>query len=70
VPLTRPEKQKSFIESITSGNLINDAAQGADSALSAMLGRTAAYTGKAITWDELMKSTEVFDPKIDVNKLG
>jgi predicted dehydrogenase len=65
-----PEKQKSFIESITSGNFVNEAAPGADSALSGMLGRTAAYTGKAITWDELMKSNEVFDPKIDVNTLG
>jgi len=65
-----PEKQKAFIESITSGNFLNEAAPGADSALSGVLGRTAAYTGKAITWDELMKSNEVFDPKIDVNKLG
>jgi len=65
-----PEKQKAFIESITSGKLLNEAAQGADSALSGMLGRNAAYTGKAITWDELMKSAEVYDPKIDLNKLG
>jgi myo-inositol 2-dehydrogenase/D-chiro-inositol 1-dehydrogenase len=64
------EKQKSFIESITSGNFLNETAPGADSALSGMLGRTTAYTGKAVSWDELMKSNEVFDPKIDVNKLG
>jgi len=64
------EKQKAFVESIKSGNLLNEAAQGAESALSAMLGRTAAYTGKAVTWDELMKSKEVFDPKIDINKMG
>lgn len=65
-----PEKQKAFIESIISGKLLNEAAQGADSALSGMLGRNAAYTGKIITWDELMKSQEVYDPKIDLNKLG
>lgn len=65
-----PEKQKAFIESITSGKLLNEAAQGADSALSGMLGRNAAYTGKIITWEELMKSQEVYDPKIDFNKLG
>jgi predicted dehydrogenase len=64
------EKQKSFIESITSGNLINEAAPGADSALSGMLGRTAAYTGKPITWEEQLKSQEVWDPKIDLNKLA
>ena len=44
--------------------------QGAESALSAMLGRTAAYTGKLVTWDELMKSKEVFDPKIDISKFA
>jgi len=65
-----PEKQKSFIESITSGNFLEEAAQGADSALSAMLGRTAAYTGKAVTWDKLMKSSEVLDPKIDLAELA
>ena len=50
------EKQKAFVESITGGEFHNQAAQGAESALSAMLGRTAAYTGKLVTWDELMKS--------------
>ena len=64
------EKQKSFVESITSGKFLNDAALGADSALSAILGRTAAYTGKTITWDKLMKSKEVLDPKIDLNKFA
>ena len=64
------EKQKSFIESITSGNYINEASQGAETALSCMLGRTAAYTGKPVTWDQLLKSKEVYDPKIDLNKLS
>jgi len=64
-----PEKQKSFIESITSGKFINEAAQGADSALAGMLGRTAAYTGKAVTWVELMHSEEVWDAEIDLSKL-
>jgi myo-inositol 2-dehydrogenase/D-chiro-inositol 1-dehydrogenase len=60
-----PNKQKAFIESITSGNLLNEAQQGAESALAGMLARTAAYTGKELTWDELMKSKEVWDPKMD-----
>jgi myo-inositol 2-dehydrogenase/D-chiro-inositol 1-dehydrogenase len=60
-----PNKQKAFIESITSGNLVNEAVQGAESALAGILGRTAAYTGKAVTWDKLMKSKEVSDPKMD-----
>ncbi len=65
-----PEKQKAFVDSITSGNLHNQAAQGAESALSAMLGRNAAYEGRALTWDELLKSKEVYNPKLDITKLA
>ena len=60
-----PSKQKSFIDSITSGNLLNEAAQGAESALAAMLGRMAAYTGHEVTWEKLMKSKETWDPRVD-----
>src|SRR6266567_329595 len=63
------EKKKSFIESITSRNFHNQAAKGAESALSCMMARSAAYKGHEVTWDELVKSTEVWDPKIDLNKL-
>jgi predicted dehydrogenase len=58
-------KQKAFIASITSGNLLNEATQGAESALAAMLGRMAASTGEEATWEKLMKSKEVSDPKMD-----
>jgi myo-inositol 2-dehydrogenase / D-chiro-inositol 1-dehydrogenase len=64
-----PEKKKAFVESITSGNFHNQAAKGAESALSCMMARTAAYKGREVTWDETMKSSEVWDPKIDLNKL-
>jgi hypothetical protein len=64
------EKKKSFVESITSGNFHNQADKGAESAISCILARTAAYKGREITWDEMMKSTDVLDPKIDLNKLG
>ena len=67
--LADPEKKKAFVASITSGNFHNQAAKGAESALSCMLARSAAYTGRELTWDELMKSTEVLDPKIDLHKL-
>jgi hypothetical protein len=67
--LADPEKKKAFVESITSGNFHNQAAKGAESALSCMMARTAAYTGREVTWDELMKSNEVWDPKIDLSKL-
>jgi predicted dehydrogenase len=62
-------KQKHFIESITSGKPINQARQGAESALTAIMGRQAAYTGRTWTWDDVMKYDEVWDAKLDVAKL-
>ena len=64
------EKQKAFISSITSGKFHNQAAAGVESALTAMLGRQAAYQGHELTWDELLRSNEHWDPGIDLNKLG
>ena len=63
------EKKKAFVESITSGNFHNQADKGAESALSCMMARTAAYTGREVTWEETLKSRETWDPKIDLNKL-
>jgi len=64
------EKHAAFIQSITSGKFHNQAAAGAESALSAMLGRTAAYTGNPATWDDLLRSTETWDSGIDIEKLA
>jgi predicted dehydrogenase len=64
-----PEKKRAFIESVTSGNFHNQADKGAESAISCMMAREAAYKRREITWDEIMKSKEVYDPKIDLNKL-
>ncbi len=59
-------KEKAFIESITSGNFVNEAQSGAESTLTSILGRTAAYTGRELTWDLLMKSKEIWDPKMNL----
>jgi hypothetical protein len=58
------------VDSITSGNFHNQAAKGAESAISCILARTAAYKDHEITWDEIIKSTEVLDPKIDLSNLA
>src|SRR5437870_4327602 len=55
------EQKKAFIESITSGNFHNQAAKGSESALSCIMARTAAYKGHEVTWEEMMKSKEVWD---------
>lgn len=60
-----PNKQKNFIESIVGGSFLDEAHDGAVAALSAMLGRTAAYTGNEVTWEELLRSREVWDPRMD-----
>jgi len=65
-----PNKQKAFIESIVSGNLINEAASGGEAALSAMLGRMAASTGREVTWEKLLSSKEVLDPKMNWNQFA
>jgi len=65
-----PEKKKAFVESITSGNFHNQAAKGSESAISCMMARTAAYKGHEITWDEILKSKEEWDPKINLEKLA
>jgi len=65
-----PEKKKAFVESITSGNFHNQAALGAESALSAMLGRTAAYEGHAVTWDQLLASKMHWDLGIDLSQFA
>ena len=46
------EKKKAFVESIASGNFHNQADKGAESALSWVMARTAACTGREVTWEE------------------
>lgn len=65
-----PEKHKAFIEAISSGKFHNQAKQGAESALTAILARTAAYSGKEVSWEQLLKSDEAWDAKLDLGKLG
>jgi len=63
------EKHKSFFGSITSGQFHQQAPQGVESALTAMLARRAAYTGREVTWEELLRSNERWDAKITIEKM-
>jgi len=65
-----PEKKKAFVASILSGKFHNQAGAGAESAMSCMMARTAAYTGREITWEETLRSKEVWDAHLDLNKLA
>lgn len=64
-----PEKVKSFIENIKSGKFENQIQQGAESTLSAMMGREAAYRRKEMTWDQIRKSRQQWKMPVDVMKI-
>jgi myo-inositol 2-dehydrogenase / D-chiro-inositol 1-dehydrogenase len=49
---------KAFCDSIRSGKLLNNSDQAVESNLTAILGRTAAYQNRLVTWDEMMASNE------------
>ena len=63
------EKKKLFVESITSGKFHNQAEKGVESAVSCMMARTAAYTGREVSWEEQWKSKEEWVSKINLEKL-
>ena len=52
-----------FFASIRNGKLINDGIWMAHSTLLALMGRMAAYTGQAVTWEEAMNSQEKLVPE-------
>jgi myo-inositol 2-dehydrogenase/D-chiro-inositol 1-dehydrogenase len=45
-----------LIQSIKSGKPLNELQAVTESTMTAILGRTAAYSGKVVTWDDMMKS--------------
>ena len=65
-----PEKKRLFVESITSGKFHNQAAKGVESAVSCMMARTAAYTGREVTWEQQMASKEEWKSGINLEKMG
>lgn len=56
------QEHEDLIASIRAGNPINEAQAVAESTMTGILGREAAYSGKAIAWDEAMKSTTRLGP--------
>ncbi len=64
------DKDRAFIESITSGQFHNQAADGVDTALSCMLGRMAGQLGREVTWDEQLQHGEQYKMTIDMSQFG
>jgi predicted dehydrogenase len=59
-------KEKAFIRSIETGNYLNETLQGAESTLTAILGREAASSKKEMTWEHIVSSNETLDPKLNL----
>jgi len=57
---------KSFCESILSRKCVNNMEESANSALTCILGRTAAYEGRLVTWDEMIKANAKLDAKLNL----
>jgi predicted dehydrogenase len=55
---------QNFIQSIAAGKPINNAATAVESNFTGILGRMAAYRGAAVTWDEMMASTEKWEASL------
>jgi len=57
------QEHEDLIASIRAGNPINEAQAIAESTMTGILGREAAYSGKAIAWDDAMQSTTRLGPE-------
>ena len=63
-------KMKALVASIQSGKFDNQCEQGADTTLTTILGRMAAYKGTEVSWDKMMKSKESWNLKMNLDSLG
>ena len=54
------DKERTFIESVTSGNFHNQIAAGVETALSCMLGRMAGLQQREVTWEDLLAHGETY----------
>ena len=63
-------KVKAFVDGIKAGKFDNQAEQGAESTLSVILGRTAAYSGRELTWDRLTRTDTKWDLKLNLDEFG
>jgi len=60
------QEHADLIESIRSGKPVNETQNVAYSTLTAIMGRESAYTGKTVTWDEMMNSDlDLFPKKVE-----
>jgi predicted dehydrogenase len=60
-------EHRDLLESIVSGNPLNELQRVAESTLTAIMGRMSAYTGKAVTWEDALNSKlDTFPKHLDI----
>jgi predicted dehydrogenase len=64
------DKERSFIDSITSGNTHNQIAAGVESALSCMMGRMAGYRHREVTWENLLAHGETYQLGLNLDQFA
>jgi predicted dehydrogenase len=64
------DKERTFIDSITSGNSHNQIAAGVESALSCMLGRMAGYRHREVTWEDLLAHGETYQLGLNLDQFA
>jgi len=57
---------KAFADSIRSGKVIHNIQESAASTMTAVLGRIAAYDGRTVTWDEMVKANTKLDARLNL----
>lgn len=62
------KKVNSFVNSIASGNFLNEIEPAVNSTLTAILGRQAATAQKLVSWNEMLFSNESIDPMLDLQQ--
>ena len=61
------KRVSNFVNGVLEGKPVNSARHAAESALTSIMGRIAAYTGKEMTWKKVMRSRQNFKVKLDVD---
>jgi predicted dehydrogenase len=61
---------RKFAESLTGGKPIQNIEESAHSTLTSILGRIAAYEGRTVTWDEMIKANAKVDAKLNLPANG
>lgn len=64
------EKDKAFIESITSGKFHNQIAMGVETARSAILARMAAREKRTLTWEECLRNKQEMHPELNMKEFA